>query len=63
MMTREAISQALQDRILTVICKNTGIARPTLLKLRNNTGKINKSIQNSISVYLAGSAEDNKDGG
>lgn len=61
MMSREAIQKAMQDRILSVICDTTGITRPTLMKLRDNKGKVSISIQHHISHYLGGTDE-SKDG-
>jgi len=52
MLTREQISKAMQDRILMVVQTETGLTRPTLMKLRDNKGDVLKSVQISISNYL-----------
>ena len=52
MLDRTEIARRMQDRILSVVTQETGLTRPTLMKLRDNAGSVSPATQNQISKYL-----------
>lgn len=54
MMTLEQIKQALQDRRLTAVAKNTGLSYDTIRRIKSGEGDYHISTLKKISDYLQG---------